>query len=97
LAKVGRPKKENKRDIEIRFRVSAEENERIKKLAQKMKMNKSRLIRNIVLGEIKDVELLSNIGLIPIVQNAMAFYKGIISKYPETKEANEARKYLNKM
>ena len=28
-------------------------------------------------------------------KNAKAFYKGIISKYPESKESNEARKYLN--
>lgn len=75
MAKVGRPKKEDKRDIEIRFRVSAEENERIDKLAKKLKMNKSRLIRNILLGELKDMEMLSNVGLIPIVQNAMAFYE----------------------
>ena len=47
--KVGRPKKDYKRDIEIRFRVSAEENERIEKLVEKMQMNKSRLIRTIVL------------------------------------------------
>jgi hypothetical protein len=74
MAKVGRPKKEDKRDIEIRFRVSEEENARIEKLAQRLKMNKSKLIRNIVLGDLKDIELLSNIGVIPIVQNAMAFY-----------------------
>ena len=28
-------------------------------------------------------------------KNAKAFYKGIISKYPESKESNEARKYLD--
>ncbi len=76
MAKVGRPKKEeDKRDIEIRFRVSAEENERIEQLSQKMKMNKSKLIRNIVLGDLGNMEMLTNVGLIPIVQNAMAFYE----------------------
>lgn len=75
MAKVGRPKKEDKRDIEIRFRVSAEENERIEKLAEKLKINKSRLIRNILLGDLGEMEMLSNIGIIPIVQNAMAFYE----------------------
>lgn len=75
MATVGRPKKEDKKDIEIRFRVSKEENERIEKLAEKMKMNKSRLIRNIVLGEIGDVEMISNIGLLPIVQKTLAFYE----------------------
>ncbi|MBU4058445.1 hypothetical protein KKC95_02940, partial [bacterium] len=75
MAKVGRPKKEDKRDIEIRFRVSKEENERIEELAEKMQINKSRLIRNIVLGDIGEIEMLSNIGVVPIVQNAMAFYE----------------------
>lgn len=75
MAKVGRPKKEDKRDIEIRFRVSEEENERIEKLAEKMNINKSRLIRNIVIGDLGEIEMLSNIGVLPIVQNAMAFYE----------------------
>jgi len=30
-------------------------------------------------------------------KNAKAFYKGIISKYPNSKESNEAKKYLNLM
>ena len=75
MATVGRPKKEDKRDIEIRFRVSKEENERIEKLAEKMKMNKSKLIRNIILGDLGEVEMLNNIGVIPVVQKALAFYE----------------------
>lgn len=75
MATVGRPKKEDKRDIEIRFRVSAEENERIEILAEKLKMNKSRLIRNIVLGDIVEYEMINNIGVLPIVQKAIAFYE----------------------
>lgn len=75
MAKAGRPKKEDKRDIEIRFRVSEEENKRIERLAEKLKMNKSRLIRNIVLGDIGEYEMINNIGILPIVQNAMAFYE----------------------
>lgn len=74
MAKVGRPKKEDKRDIEIRFRVSTEENERIEKLAKKLKMNKSRLIRNVVLGDIGEFEMMTNFGVLPIVQNIKAFY-----------------------
>lgn len=75
MKKAGRPPIENKREIEIRFRVSEEENERLEKLAEKLKMNKSRMIRNIVLGDLEDVELLTNIGVLPIMQNAMAFYE----------------------
>ena len=74
MAKVGRPKKDDKRDIEIRFRVNEDENERIEKLAKKLKMNKSRLIRNIVLGDLGEMEMVTNIGLLPIVQNVRAFY-----------------------
>ncbi len=75
MATVGRPKKEDKRDIEIRFRVSKEENERIEELAKKLKMNKSRLIRNMLLGDLSDIEMLNNIGILPIIQNAKAFYE----------------------
>ena len=75
MATVGRPKKEDKRDIEIRFRVSSEENERIQALAEKMKMNKSKLIRNIVLGDLGEMNMMHNIGFLPIVQNVLAFYE----------------------
>lgn len=75
MATVGRPKKEDKRDIEIRFRVSSEENERIEKLSEKLKINKSKLIRNIVLGDLNEIEMLNNVGILPIVQKAMAFYE----------------------
>lgn len=75
MSKVGRPTLENKREIEIRFRVSEEENQKLEELAEKLKMNKSRMIRNLVLGNIDDVAMLTNIGVLPIVQNAIAFYK----------------------
>lgn len=74
MKKAGRPTVEHKRDIEIRFRVTEEENERLEALAEKLKMNKSRMIRNIVLGDIGDYEMLANIGVLPIVQRALAFY-----------------------
>lgn len=74
MKKVGRPPIENKREIEIRFRVSEEENERLEKLAEKLNMNKSRMIRNIVLGNIDDFTMLANVGVLPIIQNVMAFY-----------------------
>ncbi len=40
-----------------------------------MKINKSRLIRNILLGNLGSMEMLNNIGLLPIVQNTLAFYE----------------------
>lgn len=74
MAQVGRPQKDDKRDIEIRFRVTAEENEKIEKLAEKLKMNKSRMIRNIVLGDLGEMNMLNNIGFLPLIQNFKAFY-----------------------
>ena len=67
-------RKEVTRDILIQIRVSEEENKKIEELAAKLKMNKSKLIRNIVLGEIED-GLLVNIGVLPIMQKAFAFYQ----------------------
>lgn len=64
-----------KRTIEIKIRVTEEENERIEKLAERMQINKSRMIRNIVLGDIGDYEMLANIGVLPIVKKAIAFYE----------------------
>lgn len=63
--------KQNK-DITIRIRVTDEENEKIEKLAEKMKMNKSKLIRNLVLGSLDDATLLDNFKVIPLIQNMMA-------------------------
>lgn len=40
-----------------------------------MKMNKSRLIRNVLPGDLGQIEILNNVGLLPIVQNTMAFYE----------------------
>jgi predicted DNA-binding protein len=70
---AGRHKVEKPRDIEIRFRVNEDENEKIEALAKKIGINKSKLIRNIVLGDIKEANLLYNIGIIPIVKEALKF------------------------
>ena len=72
----GRPKKEEaeKRDVEVKIRLTKTENERIQKLADTLRMTKARLMRSIILGDLDDVELLTNIGLIPIIQKTMAFY-----------------------
>jgi len=40
-----------------------------------MKMNKFKLIRNILLGDIGEYEMLNNIDLLPIVQNTKTFYE----------------------
>lgn len=69
----GRPKQEVVRDVNIILRVTKEENEKIEAIAEKLKMNKSKLIRNIVLGEIED-GILINIGVLPIMQKVKAYY-----------------------
>lgn len=73
MKKAGRPSTNNKREIEIRIRVTESENDLIEQLSDQFNINKSRLIRNIVLGDISDYSMLSNIGLIPIVKKAIDF------------------------
>lgn len=68
-------KEGTKREIEIKIRLNEEENKKIEDLAEKLKMSKGRLIRNIILGEIKDINMLYNIGLLPIIQNVTAYYQ----------------------
>lgn len=50
--KRGRKKVQNPRDIEIRFRVNEEENEQIEALAKLMGVNKSKLIRDLLLEDL---------------------------------------------
>ncbi len=50
------------------IKVTIEENERIETLTEKMNMKKSRLLRNIVLGNIGDAEFFQNIGLLPLIK-----------------------------
>jgi predicted DNA-binding protein len=69
----GRPKQEVIRDVSIMLRVTKEENEKIEALAEKIGINKSRLIRNLVLGEIKETNMLYNLGAIPIAKAILKF------------------------
>jgi hypothetical protein len=66
-------RKEIIRDVLVQFKVTREENEKIEALAEKLKMNKSKLIRNIVLGDIED-SMWINMNVLPIMQKAKAFY-----------------------
>lgn len=66
-------RKEVIRDVLVQFKVTQEENEKIEALADKLKMNKSKLIRNIVLGDIED-SMWINMNVLPIMQQAKAFY-----------------------
>ena len=69
-----RKKKEVTRNIKLEIMLTEEENQKIEELAEKLQMNKARLVRNIVLGEIED-GLLIKLGVLPIMQKAYAFYK----------------------
>lgn len=57
------------RDITLRIRVSEEEAKMIEELAEKMEMNKSRLIRNLLLGGLDDAKFLDKVGVLPLVKN----------------------------
>lgn len=71
--KVGRPTEENPRNVQIKIKVTEEENKRIEELSEKMGMNKSRLIRNLILGNLDDAEFLQKIGILPLVKNLIEF------------------------
>ncbi|MFW0703404.1 CopG family transcriptional regulator [Aliarcobacter butzleri] len=65
---VGRPKEENPRNVQLKIKVTEEEARRIEELAEKMGMNKSRLIRNLLLGNLDDAEFLQKIYVLPIAK-----------------------------
>lgn len=71
--KVGRPKEKNPRKVQLKIMVTEEENNQIEELAVKMKMNKSQLIRNLLLGNIEDLDFFHKLKLVPLIQNIMAF------------------------
>ncbi len=57
-----------RRDIKFEVRFSKEEMERIEKIAKKLNMPKSRVIRNLTLAGLEDAELLNKIGAFEIVK-----------------------------
>lgn len=71
--KAGRPIEENPRNVQIKIKVTEEEAQRIEELAEKMGMNKSRLIRNLLLGNLNDAEFLQKVGILPLVKNLIEF------------------------
>ncbi|WP_320034849.1 hypothetical protein [Halarcobacter sp.] len=70
---VGRPKEENPRNIQLKIKLTEEENKTLEDLAEKFKMNKSRLVRNLLFGNIEDLKFLDKIKFLPLIQNALAF------------------------
>lgn len=90
--------KEN-RDIILRIRINEEENRILEDLSEKFKMNKSRLVRNMIFGDIDDVKFLTKIGFLPLVQKMKAYYnnlKGIdywdMVKYETLEDYEESKK-----
>ena len=71
--KAGRPIEENPRNVQIKIKVTEEEAKRIDELADKMGMNKSRLIRNLLLGNLEDAEFLQKVGILPLIKNLIEF------------------------
>jgi len=70
---VGRPKEKNPKDVKLTIRFTNDENKQIEELAEKIGMSKAKLIRNIVLGNIDDVNFLENIGSLPLIQKYKKF------------------------
>jgi len=57
-----------KRDIKFEVRFSKEEMERIDKVAKKLNIPKSRVIRNLTLVGLEDAELLNRIGAFDLIK-----------------------------
>ncbi len=57
-----------RRDIKFEVRFSKEEMERIEKIAKKLNMPKSKVIRNLTLIGLEDAELLNKIGAFDLVK-----------------------------
>jgi len=57
-----------KRDIKFEVRFSKEEMERIEKVAKKLNMPKSRVIRNLVLVGLEDAELFAKLGFFDAIK-----------------------------
>ena len=74
---VGRPKDQDPKDIKLTVRFTKDENKQIEELANKIGISKSKLIRSIVLGNIDDLDILKNIGSLPIIQKYKEFVKSL--------------------
>ena len=74
---VGRPKEQNPKDIKLTVRFTEDENKQIEELSNKVGMSKSKLIRNVVLGNIDDTKLLKNIGSLPLIKKYKEFIKSL--------------------
>ncbi len=74
-----------KRDIKFEVRFSKEEMERIEKIAKKLNLPKSRIIRNLVLTGLEDAELFEKLGLLTVAQKIKELKEkaGIITE-PQT-------------
>jgi len=57
-----------KRDIKFEVRFSKEEMERIEKVAKKLNMPKSKVIRNLVLVGLEDAELFAKLGFFDAIK-----------------------------
>ena len=68
--------KKERRDIKFEVRFSKSEMERIEKVAKKLEIPKSRLIRNLTLVGLEDAELLQKIGAFELIK--------VINKMKET-------------
>ena len=76
-----------KRDIKFEVRFSKEEMERIEKIAKKLNLPKSRIVRNLVLTGLEDAELFEKLGLLTVAQKIKELKEkaGIITE-PQTSQ-----------
>ena len=78
--------KKEKRDIKFEVRFSKSEMERIEKIAKKINMPKSTLIRNLALNGLEDAELLHKLGFFKIAEIIQRIQNEALNKEKQLKE-----------
>jgi len=78
--------KKEKRDIKFEVRFSKSEMERIEKIAKKINIPRSTLIRNLALNGLEDAELLYKLGFFKIAEIIQRIQKEAIREEEQLKK-----------
>lgn len=77
---------EIKREISIKVMISENENKKIDEIVTYFNTNKSELIRDLILGNIKNIDFLNNIHILPVINSIRNIKENIDLKKEEKVE-----------
>lgn len=66
---VGRPLETNPRSVQLKIKLTEEEAKEVEELAKEIGITKSKLIRNLLLGDLDDTNFLNKIDILPLIKN----------------------------